>query len=200
MANNFHLLTCQCSWCQMNNICSMSTLLKVVRACIGLSSKLQSTHILANRTGLARKVPNWNPNIDWKRGRVCALPLHVIIYIFYTFLSVWPFFSNFLTTLKRFMEGWQKCDQMDILFFQYLVFNSNCIIGPSRFKNLPSTKLTLQKLPKTYNFSPDLVTLVGCLTLFPCSAMHGSDKATRMASGYKSGLNLFYQFARRYKS
>ena len=53
-----------------------------------------------------------------------------------------------------------QCDQMDILFIQYLAVYNNenlpnsIIIGPSRFKILPSTKLTLQKLPKNWNFWP----------------------------------------------
>ena len=46
-------------------------------------------------------------------------------------------------------------------FYQYLAIynnghlsNTSIIIGPCRSKILPSTKLTLQKLPKTLNFQP----------------------------------------------
>ena len=48
-------------------------------------------------------------------------------------------------------RSYGQCDQMDALFIQYLaIFNNDdwpksIIIGPSRFKILPSTKLTLQK-------------------------------------------------------
>ena len=53
--------------------------------------------------------------------------------------------------------GFSQCDQMDILFLA--IYNNghlpnSIIIGPSSSKILPSTKLTLQKLSKTLNFSP----------------------------------------------
>ena len=59
--------------------------------------------------------------------------------------------------IKRMAMG-PQCDQMDILFYQYLATDNNkhlpnsIIIGLSGSKNFPGTKLTLQKLPETLNF------------------------------------------------